>query len=85
MKDVISIDYAQALSEIKSRVITARIQAFRSVNKDLIQLYWDTGRIIVVRQEKRGWGQGAVERLAKTCTACARNFLGPEYSHFADG
>ena len=35
-----------------------------SVNRELIQLYWDIGRLIVERQEQAGWGQSVLERLA---------------------
>lgn len=35
-----------------------------SVNRELIQLYWDIGRLIVERQEREGWGKSVVERLA---------------------
>jgi len=68
-KDIISRGYVQFLSEIKSRIVTARIQAFRSVNKELIQLYWDIGKSIIERQEKYGWGQSVVEKLAVDLTA----------------
>ncbi len=67
-KDIISRGYVQFLSEIKSRIVTARIQAFRSVNKELIQLYWDIGKSIIERQEKYGWGQSVVEKLAVDLT-----------------
>ena len=35
-----------------------------AVNRELIQLHWDIGREIVHRQEREGWGQRVVERLA---------------------
>jgi hypothetical protein len=35
-----------------------------AVNRELIQLYWDINRLIVVRQEEAGWGKGIVDRLA---------------------
>ncbi len=35
-----------------------------SVNRELIQLYWEIGRLIVERQEREGWGRAVVERLA---------------------
>ncbi len=35
-----------------------------SVNRELIQLYWDMGRQIVQRQEQEGWGQSVLARLA---------------------
>ncbi len=68
-KDIISRDYVQFLSEIKSRIVSARVQASRSINKELIQLYWDIGKSIIERQEKYGWGQSVVEKLAVDLTA----------------
>ncbi|MFH1442079.1 MAG: PDDEXK nuclease domain-containing protein [Candidatus Omnitrophota bacterium] len=64
MKNTIGKEYIKFLNEIKSRIVTARIQAIRSVNKELIKLYWDIGRTIVVRQKKYKWGDAVVKRLA---------------------
>ena len=64
MKNTIGKEYIKFLNEIKSRIVTARIQAIRSVNKELIKLYWDIGRTIVERQKKYKWGDAVVERLA---------------------
>ena len=69
MKNIIGKDYIKFLNEIKSRIASARIKAVRSVNKELIKLYWDIGRIIITRQEKHGWGQGVVEKLAIDLTS----------------
>ena len=57
------------MNEIKSRIASARIKAIRSVNKRLIKLYWDIGRIIITHQEKHGWGRGVVEKLAIDLTS----------------
>lgn len=35
------------------------------MNRDLILLYWDIGRAIVVKQETLGWGESVVEMLAR--------------------
>ena len=64
MKNTIGTEYIKFLNEIKSRIVTARIQAIRSVNKELIKLYWDIGRTIVERQKKYKWGDAVVEKLA---------------------
>ncbi len=64
MKNTIGKEYIKFLNEIKSRIVTARIQAVRSVNKELIKLYWDIGRTIVQRQKKYKWGDAVVEKLA---------------------
>ncbi len=57
-------EYVKLLSEIKTRILNARIQAYRSVNKIHIQLYWDIGRSITKQQEKYKWGNAVVEKLA---------------------
>ena len=64
MKNTIGTEYIKFLNEIKSRIVTARIQAIRSVNKELIKLYWDIGRAIVQKQKKYKWGDNIVEALA---------------------
>lgn len=57
-------DYAAFLESLKTRVRQAQTKAMLSVNRELIQLYWDIGREIVQRQEQEGWGRAVVERLA---------------------
>ena len=56
--------YAAWLGEVKSRIQSARISATRSVNRNLIPLYWDIGREIVEKQEDPGWGKSVVEQLS---------------------
>jgi len=69
MKALIKKEYGIFLNEIKSRIVSARIQAVRRVNKELISLYWDIGKSIVERQERFGWGKGVVEKLASDLAA----------------
>jgi hypothetical protein len=57
--------YGELLEDLKGRVRTAQLKAALSVNREMIQLYWDIGRLIVERQEKEGWGKGIVDRLAE--------------------
>ncbi|MFM8580552.1 MAG: DUF1016 N-terminal domain-containing protein [Planctomycetaceae bacterium] len=45
-------DYPAFLESLKSRVQQAQTKAMLSVNRELIQLYWDIGRLIVERQER---------------------------------
>lgn len=56
--------YDELLDDLKSRVRSAQLKAAVAVNRELIQLYWDIGRLIVDRQEREGWGKNVVERLA---------------------
>ena len=57
--------YGSLLGEIKERIRSAQLAALRSVNRELINLYWDIGRMIVQRQEGETWGRAIVETLAK--------------------
>ncbi|WP_261597398.1 DUF1016 N-terminal domain-containing protein [Methanoculleus formosensis] len=57
-------DYGSLLVEVKERIRAGQYQALRAVNKELIGLYWDIGRMIAQRQKNEGWGKSVVERLA---------------------
>jgi len=59
------LGYSHFLGQLKSRINAAHVNVARSVNKDLIHLYWDIGEGIVEKQRKMGWGDGIVETLAK--------------------
>jgi predicted nuclease of restriction endonuclease-like (RecB) superfamily len=56
--------YTDLLSELKDRVKAARAKALRTVNTQLIELYWSIGTTILDRQEAEGWGSGVMGRLA---------------------
>ncbi|WP_454700008.1 PDDEXK nuclease domain-containing protein [Arthrobacter humicola] len=56
--------YTDLLGELKVRVRAARIQALRTVNTQLIELYWSIGKTILERQELEQWGSGVIGRLA---------------------
>ena len=56
--------YLEVLEDIKERVRTARIRASLSVNRELIILYWEIGRLILERQEAEGWGAKVIDRLS---------------------
>ena len=64
MTKLVSAEYVSLLSEVKERVRRAQYAALRSVNRELITLYWDIGGMIVGRQVDGSWGKAVVERLA---------------------
>jgi predicted nuclease of restriction endonuclease-like (RecB) superfamily len=49
---------------VKERTRSAQCEALKAVNKELVGLYWDIGRMIVERQDVEGWGKAVVEQLA---------------------
>ena len=56
--------YTHVLEALKERIRKTQLKAALSVNRHLIELYWQIGRIIVERQKTEGWGKAVVERLA---------------------
>ncbi len=62
---VLPKSYGAVLEAVKARIRAAQLQAARSVNQELVSLYWHIGREIIQRQDKEGWGSKVVERLAK--------------------
>ncbi|WP_461165244.1 DUF1016 N-terminal domain-containing protein [Arthrobacter sp. R4-81] len=58
------VGYTDLLGELKNQVRAARTAALRTVNTQLIELYWSIGRAILERQEVERWGSGVIGRLA---------------------
>jgi predicted nuclease of restriction endonuclease-like (RecB) superfamily len=65
MAEILTNEYGLLLSEVKKRIRDAQYEALKAVNKELISLYWDIGRLIVERQEGETWGKSVVETLAQ--------------------
>lgn len=61
---LLSSGYSELLQEIKTRVRASRIRASLSVNRELITLYWEIGRLILQRQEAEGCGARVIDRLS---------------------
>ncbi|NWJ96793.1 MAG: DUF1016 domain-containing protein [Chloroflexi bacterium] len=57
--------YVEFLKAVKERVRQGQYAALKAVNKELITLHWDLGRLIVETQQKYGWGESVIEHLAK--------------------
>lgn len=64
MTQIIPVGYSRLLKDIKKRIRSAQYTALKVVNKELITLYRDIGRMIVERQKDEAWGRSVVERLA---------------------
>jgi predicted nuclease of restriction endonuclease-like (RecB) superfamily len=56
--------YKNLLANIKSRLQKAQWQAVKSVNHELIQFYWETGKLINEKQEQTKWGDKLFDALA---------------------
>lgn len=56
--------YLELLNQLKERIRGAQLRAGLAVNRELVLLYWQLGREILVRQDQRGWGAKVIDRLA---------------------
>ncbi|MEV8150489.1 PDDEXK nuclease domain-containing protein [Arthrobacter sp. NPDC080073] len=61
--------YAHLLKELKKTVRGARTRALRTVNIQLIELYWSIGRGVLKEQRDQGWGSGVIRRLSEDLRA----------------
>lgn len=55
--------YSEFLIDLKRRVRSAQVKAVVSVNSEMIQLYWDIGKAILINQAELGWGSKVIEQL----------------------
>ncbi len=58
-------NYINFLDEIKKQVVSSNIKAVKSVNRELINMYWNIGELILERQKQFAWGKSIVEQLSK--------------------
>jgi predicted nuclease of restriction endonuclease-like (RecB) superfamily len=58
-------EYGKFLSQVKQRIQTSQYEALKSVNKELIDLYWDIGKLITTTQKGKTWGKAIVQKLAE--------------------
>ncbi len=61
--------YPAFLTELKERIRTAQVKAALAVNRELVLLYWQIGRDILLRQQEAGWGAKVIDRLARDLRA----------------
>jgi predicted nuclease of restriction endonuclease-like (RecB) superfamily len=59
------VEYVNFFAEVKTRIRTAQYEALKAVNKELVGLYWDLGKMISEKQKEKGWGKSVVENLAR--------------------
>lgn len=57
--------YKNLLAEIKTRLKKAQLRAAIAVNRELIQFYWEIGKLLIERQEQAKWGEKLFDILAE--------------------
>lgn len=62
-------DYKTWLLQIEEMIDASKLRAALHVNADMLQLYWNIGHDILVKQKENGWGSQVIEQLSKDLTA----------------
>ncbi len=57
-------EYKAFFKEIKEKILTSQVKAALAVNHELINLYWEIGSKIHLKQKDEGWGAKTIENLA---------------------
>ena len=65
MTKIIEKSYFGILSLLKDKIRTTQIKASLSVNTQMIQLYWEIGRVISMEQKRHKWGSKVVQKLSE--------------------
>ncbi|MCP4136674.1 MAG: DUF1016 domain-containing protein, partial [bacterium] len=65
LQNIDKAEYNSLLKNLEQRINNARQKAVLSVNKEMLLLYWDIGRLILEKQKNEGWGAKIIDRLSK--------------------
>lgn len=57
--------YGNFLQQLKDDIQQTQLKAALSVTKELTLLYWRTGKMLLEKVDKEGWGAKTLERLAR--------------------
>ena len=57
-------NYISFLGDIKLKIREAQVKATLSVNAQMIQMYWDIGKMISQKQAVEGWGSRVISKLS---------------------
>ena len=60
----IDADYADWISDIKSRYRSAQVKAAVKVNAEKLLFNWQLGRDLVQKKAEERWGTGVVEQVS---------------------
>ncbi len=69
-------DFKQWFVDLKLRIRQSQVKAMIKVNDEMLRLYWDLGRDIVIRQMDATWGSGFYKKLSTELKAEFPNMQG---------
>jgi len=57
--------YPHLIKELKDKIRVAQLKAHLSVNREMIKLYWEIGKLIFEKQKDERWGAKVIEKIGK--------------------
>jgi len=63
--NLLTQEYKDFISNIKSKIQNAQIKASIKVNEELLKLYWEIGYMIVEKQKLSSWGDSFLENISR--------------------
>ncbi len=64
-----SATYRELIERLRNRIRESQTRAARTLNTELVMLYWSIGRDILDQQQAGGWGDDVVGRIAQDLSA----------------
>jgi predicted nuclease of restriction endonuclease-like (RecB) superfamily len=62
---IVETYYNNFIKELKQKIYNTKSKAILSANRLMIELYFEIGKEIVIKQETLGWGKSVVEQMSK--------------------
>lgn len=62
---VVTEEYKSWINDVKMRIKQSQIKASVKINYELLDLYWELGRNIVIKQEHAKWGDSFLNVMSK--------------------
>ena len=69
-------DYATLFEHIKKDIQLSQLKATIAVNQELILLYWRTGKVLIEKIDREGWGSKIITTLAHDLARSFPNLSG---------
>jgi len=64
-KELSNIEYINWIKSLKIKIREAQNKVTFSINSQLLELYWELGRELALRQRDTNWGSKYIEATAK--------------------
>lgn len=65
MKEKLSVQYNDAVKQIKTAILQSQAKALKGVNQEQLALYYGIGRFISYNSREGFWGKGAISTISE--------------------